>query len=138
MEHITQLRSENSQKLAELNRQLIEDEGHRNPMSISELARRMKSWLSTEYFCYGVVEGKEILAYCLYREENDYFYIRQLFTLRHLRRKGLATKLLNYLEPGVLSGKPIRIEVLVNNDGAKAFYLSRGFKMYCYTLEKNA
>lgn len=137
MERITQLDSANRNELAELNMQLVEDEGHSNLMGIPELANRMDSWLSSEYTCYGVCDDEKILSYCLFRDDHDYFYIRQLFTVRHLRGKGLATKLLDYLESTVLKGKPIRIEVLVSNIQAKEFYLARGFNMYCHTLEKN-
>jgi hypothetical protein len=34
--------------LAALNQQLIQDEGHRNPMSIAELKDRMEEWLAGE------------------------------------------------------------------------------------------
>lgn len=34
--------------LAELNYQLIRDEGHRIPMTVSELADRMRTWLKEE------------------------------------------------------------------------------------------
>jgi hypothetical protein len=36
-------------KLAEMNYRLIRDEGHRNPMNKTQLARRMKIWLKGEY-----------------------------------------------------------------------------------------
>jgi hypothetical protein len=35
--------------LAELNHQLIRDEGHRNPMTVPEVDQRMRSWLAGEY-----------------------------------------------------------------------------------------
>jgi len=35
--------------LAELNHQLIQDEGHRNQMSVAELEQRMRGWLVGEY-----------------------------------------------------------------------------------------
>jgi hypothetical protein len=34
--------------LAEMNHQLIQDEGHRNKMTVAELERRMRGWLSGE------------------------------------------------------------------------------------------
>lgn len=34
--------------LAKMNKQLIEDEGHRNPMTISELAARIREWLQRD------------------------------------------------------------------------------------------
>ncbi len=38
-----------SSVLAELNQQLIRDEGHRNRMTASELEGRMREWLKGEY-----------------------------------------------------------------------------------------
>jgi hypothetical protein len=35
--------------LAELNHQLIRDEGHRNAMTVAELEQQMRGWLSGEY-----------------------------------------------------------------------------------------
>jgi hypothetical protein len=35
--------------LAEMNHQLIRDEGHRNPMAVPELHGRMKAWIESEY-----------------------------------------------------------------------------------------
>ena len=41
--------SDDCAELAELNRQLIRDEGHRNKMTIPELEQRMKNWLVSGY-----------------------------------------------------------------------------------------
>ena len=35
--------------LAEMNRQLTREEGHRNPMPLPELVARMAGWLAGEY-----------------------------------------------------------------------------------------
>ena len=35
--------------LAELNHQLIRDEGHRNAMTVPELEARLRTWLASEY-----------------------------------------------------------------------------------------
>jgi hypothetical protein len=35
--------------LAELNHQLIRDEGHSNPMTVPQLAERMSNWIEGEY-----------------------------------------------------------------------------------------
>ena len=39
--------AEDSPMLAELNSQLIRDEGHRNPMTIAQLEERMRGWLTS-------------------------------------------------------------------------------------------
>jgi len=54
-------------KLAELNKLLIEDERHSNPMNIDQLADRMTGWLENEYICYLAEDAEKIFAYCLYR-----------------------------------------------------------------------
>src|SRR5215469_15450697 len=74
--------------LAELNHQLIRDEGHRNPMTVPELEQRMRIWLETEYTAILFENDGEVAAYALYREEPEEIYLRQLFVARHLRRRG--------------------------------------------------
>lgn len=84
--------------LAELNKGLIEDERHPNPMDVAQLTRRMKEWLAGGYFCYLVKENSRIIAYCLFRDEGSYYYMRQLYVRKAYRRKGIATQL-PYLMP---------------------------------------
>src|SRR5215469_9940493 len=76
--------------LAELNRQLIRDEDHRNPMTVPELERRMKEWLASEYAAVLFENDGEAVAYALYHEELGEIYLRQLFVERHRRREGLG------------------------------------------------
>jgi len=66
-------------RLAELNHQLIRDEGHRNPMTVSELEQRMNGWLAGEYTAVLFENDGEVVAYALYREEPEEIYLRQLF-----------------------------------------------------------
>ena len=49
-------------KLAELNKQLIEDEKSDNRMNISELKSRMKGFLQTEYSAYFFLEEDAIVG----------------------------------------------------------------------------
>ncbi len=53
------------EKLAELNKKLIEDEQHPNPMSVQQLAQRRNEWLESDYTCYVAEEGEATIAYCL-------------------------------------------------------------------------
>ena len=80
--------SQQSQALALLNAELIQDEGHANSLSLTQLQQRMTTWLdSGEYECYAILHRNLPVAYCLWRNEESYghscIYIRQLFTLRH-------------------------------------------------------
>ncbi len=79
---------DNCPKLAELNHQLIQDEGHRNPMTIPELEQRMRDWLSSDY--HAVIfedenNDSKIVAYALYREHPENIHLRQLSVARHRR-----------------------------------------------------
>ena len=49
--------------LAKLNKRLVEDEQHPNPMDIAELTQRMKEWLATDYICYVAKQNGCIVAF---------------------------------------------------------------------------
>jgi hypothetical protein len=49
----------------------IKDEGHRNSMTTPELAERMRSWLITDYQASIFEDDTGILAYALYKEDQD-------------------------------------------------------------------
>jgi hypothetical protein len=72
--------------LAELNHQLIRDEGHRNQMTVPELDQRMRGWLTGEYQAVIYEDGGEVVAYALFREEAEEIYLRQLFVVRTMGR----------------------------------------------------
>ena len=98
-------------RLAELNKRLIEDERHPNSMNITELAQRMQEWLATDYICYMAKENGHTVAYCLYRDDGGHYYMRQLYVDRGHRRKGIATRLLDWLYENVWTGKKVRLDV---------------------------
>lgn len=123
-------------RLAELNRCLIEDEQHPNPMNITELTERMNEWLATDYICYLAKENRDIVAYCLYRDDGGYYYMRQLYVDRVHRRKGIATQLLDWLYENVWTDKKVRLDVLAHNEDAVAFYKRYGFRIGVYRMEK--
>ena len=123
-------------RLAELNKCLIEDEQHPNPMNITELTKRMREWLATDYICYLATENGHITAYCLYRDDGGYYYMRQLYVDRRHRRKGIATQLLDWLYENVWTDKKVRLDVLAHNEDAVAFYKRYGFRIGVYRMEK--
>ncbi len=124
------------EKLAELNKRLIEDERHPNPMNVQQLAQRMIEWLQDEYSCYLASEDGSTVAYCLFRNDGEYYYMRQLFVERSHRRKGLATKLLDWMYQNVWTDKKVRLDVLSHNEEAIAFYRAYGFQIGCLRMEK--
>src|SRR5690349_3385575 len=84
-------------RLAELNHQLIRDEGHRNPMTIPQLEQRMRGWLSGEYRAMIYEDGGEVVAYALFREQAEEIYLRQLFVIRNRRSQGIGRRAVNML-----------------------------------------
>jgi GNAT superfamily N-acetyltransferase len=122
--------------LAQLNHQLIQDEGHRNRMTVPELEERMRGWLSGEYRAVIYEDGGEVVAYVLYREQAEEIYLRQLFVVRHRRRQGLGKRAVEILRSQVWPrNKRLTVEVLVVNERAVAFWRAVGYRDYCLTLE---
>jgi predicted acetyltransferase len=122
--------------LAELNHQLIRDEGHRNRMAVPELEQRMKGWLSSEYAAVIFQDGNEVVAYALYREQPEEIYLRQLFVVRSRRRQGIGRKAFEILRSTIWpENKRLTVDVLVQNTAAVAFWRAMGCKDYCLTLE---
>jgi ribosomal protein S18 acetylase RimI-like enzyme len=133
---ITQADLSHVDKLAELNKRLIEDECHPNPMDVAQLAERMSGWLLDEYAAYLAILNGEIVAYCLYRDDGDHYYLRQLYVDRGFRRQGIATQLLDWMYQHVWIDKMVRLDVLAHNKDAIAFYEKYGFKVGCLRMEK--
>ena len=122
--------------LAAMNQQLILDEGHRNRMTLPELEARMAGWLSGEYRAVLFEDAGTAVGYTLFRHEAEFVYVRQLFVRPEHRRKGVARDALAWLRANAWADAPrVRLDVLVGNAGALAFWRSVGFRDYCLTME---
>jgi predicted GNAT family acetyltransferase len=129
--------------LAEMNRQLIEDEGSRNNMTLPELKTRMAEWLKGKYEAVLFEEDGAIVAYALYRMEEGKeigeqkrIYLRQLFVDRQHRRKGMGRKAVQILSNEIWPPQlRVVLEILVDNTTAHRFWQSVGFKDYAITLD---
>ena len=125
--------------LAELNHQLIADEGADNPWSVPQLAERMAEWLEGRYRAVLFEEGGAPVAYALYRDDGESIYLRQFFVTRERRRTGVGrdaiARLVNEVFP---PGKRVVVEVLAKNARAMAFWHAMGFVDYFMTLERPA
>ena len=121
--------------LAEMNHQLIIDEGHSNPMNRSQLRARMQEWLATEYKAVMIANCDIDVGYALWREEPEFIHVRQFFIGRQYRRKGLGRRAISELIKTRWLGRNIRLEVLTGNSVGQAFWHAVGFKDYCITLE---
>jgi GNAT superfamily N-acetyltransferase len=123
-------------RLAELNHQLIRDEGHRNKMTVPELEQRMRSWLQSDYSAIIFEEAGELLAYALYLEQPEELYLRQLFVMRDRRRQGIGRAAMEILRTQIWTkNKRLTVEVLVRNPAAVAFWRAMGYQDYSLTLE---
>ena len=117
-----------AEELAVLNKQLIEDEKHDNPMTVPQLKERMEDFLSNGYiaiFCFN--EKASIVGYALVNESINPLYLRQFFICRNERRKGYGRRFFNKLLE-YLNIETIDIEVMVWNETGKAFWESMNFK----------
>jgi len=114
-------------QLANFNKQLIEDEKSDNPMSVSELEKRMDDFLTTEYDAYFFEKDSVIVGYALVKKSCSPLYLRQFFIGREYRKNHCGTEafhaLLEYLEV-----ESIDIEVLSENEAGNHFWESLGFK----------
>ena len=129
-------RIEDWARLAELNHQLIRDEGHRNRMNVSELEQRMREWLAGDYRAVVYEDDGEIVAYALFREQSEEIHLRQLFVVGHRRGQGLGRRAVEILRTNVWpKTKRLTVEVLVNNKRAIAFWRRVGFVDYSLALE---
>jgi GNAT superfamily N-acetyltransferase len=123
--------------LAAMNRRLIRDEGHRNSMTVPDLARRMRRWLRREYQAWMFMEGEHPFGYCLFRREGEFLYIRQFYVQGRSRRRGLGSKAFRWLGKNVWGkDKLLRLDVLIGNRSGILFWKKAGFKEYCLTMER--
>jgi len=122
--------------LAGLNHQLIQDEGHRNPMTVAQLEQRIRDWLAGEYRAVVYEDNGEVVAYALFQEQPEEIYLRQLFVVRHRRRQGVGRRAVEILRSEIWpTTKRLTVDVLATNKTAIAFWRSVGYEDYSLTLE---
>lgn len=125
--------------LARMNEQLIQDEGHRNPMSASQLEDRMRTWIEGDYQAVLFQDADGVAGYALFKHEPEWIYLRQFFVQRHRRRRGVGRKAIEWLMREAWKSVPrVRLDVLVGSATAMGFWRSLGFIDYCVTLERPA
>jgi GNAT superfamily N-acetyltransferase len=121
--------------LARWNHQLIQDEGHRNPMTVPELGVRMKGWIAGEYRAV-IFSCAEPVAYALYKPGDTHVHLRQLFVRRDQRRKGIGRSSFELLRRQVWPANlRLTVDALCANQSAIAFWRALGYKDYSLTLE---
>ncbi|WP_145412099.1 GNAT family N-acetyltransferase [Paenibacillus xylanexedens] len=131
-------RNKDLQILAEMNKQLIEDEKSSNPMGIDELEKRMSEFLENAWEIDLIMKEEKIIGYTLYQYQEDSInrtekrvYIRQYFIRREYRKMGHGTAGIELLKKTRFrEAKQIEIDVLETNPEGKKFWDRAGFKPY--------
>ena len=123
--------------LAEMNQQLVEDEGHQNrSMTLQQLEERMRGLLSGEYRAAIFQDDGEVVAHALYREQPDKIYLRQLFVVRAHRRLGLGCRAMEIVRSEIWpKHRRLTVDVLSHNTSATAFWRAVGYRDYLLGLE---
>lgn len=123
--------------LADLNRQLIEDESHTNPMSVTELEERLRGWLARTYTAVLFVNEDRVVGYALYRTDNMGIFLRQFFICRDVRRRGYGRAAMDLLFRRIWpAGALVTLEALTANRGAIDFWRALGFEDYAVTMRR--
>jgi ribosomal protein S18 acetylase RimI-like enzyme len=118
-----------------MNWRLIRDEGHRNPMGVTELEGRMDAWLRGDHRAAVFETNGQLVGYALYRFDVEHVYLRHFYVEPSHRRQGVGRSALIWLRREVWAGARVRVEVLVTNDVGMAFWRGIGFRDYSLTLE---
>lgn len=124
--------------LADINRQLIEDEWGGGGMSVEALEARMRRWISEdEYRAIVFEQRKTIVAYALVSIEEDSAYIRHFFVLRDHRGSGLGRQAIAVLFDKVIP-RDVRVtlDVLASNRVGYDFWRSMRFVDYAIRMER--
>src|SRR5690349_15604870 len=92
-----QATASDADQLGEMNHRLIRDEGHRNPMTVPELAARMAGWLAAKYEAVLFEDDASVVGYALFRREPEHLYLRQFYVEPQHRRQGIGRAAIAHL-----------------------------------------
>ena len=126
--------------LAQLNRQLDEDEPHPYPLPLSALSERMARWIgSREYEVLLFRRGDRVTGYAVWRVEDRGAYLRHFFICRDQRRQGWGRAAMQLLRREVIpKDRPVQIEAAIGNKAGIAFWRALGFEEFGVSMELKA
>jgi len=124
--------------LADINRQLIEDEWGGGGMSLERLEARMLRWIGDdEYRAVLFQEDDATVAYALVSLDEDSAFIRHFYVLRDHRGRGVGRRAIDTLFSRVIpAGFRTTLDVLASNQGGHQFWRSVGFSDYAIRMER--
>jgi GNAT superfamily N-acetyltransferase len=130
--------------LARMNRELIQDEGSRNPLTVEGLEARLGGWLTEKTYqvVLFLVDG-DLAGYCVFQLRPDEYkpgqqsvYLRQFFIQRAYRRQGVGQAAFDQLARDWFPANAwVTLEVLSTNPGGQQFWEAVGFQPYCTVME---
>jgi len=122
--------------LAAWNHELMQDEGNRRPLPVSELRERMRRWLWGEHRAIIFVRNGAPVAYALYRERPDEIHLEHFFVRREERRAGCGRQAIALLRDRIWPpGRRLTLEVLCQNATGLQFWRAMGYEDYSVMLE---
>ena len=126
--------------LAQLNRQLDEDEPHPYPLPLSALRERMARWIgSGEYEVLLFRRGDRVTGYAAWRVEDRGAYLRHFFICRDQRRQGWGRAAMQLLRREAFpKDLPVQIEAAIGNQAGIAFWHAIGFEEFGLSMELKA
>lgn len=124
--------------LADINRQLIEDEWDGGGMSLARLEERMRRWITEgDYKGILFLEDGAVVAYSLVSVDEDSAYVRHFFVLKEHRGKGVGGRAIQTLFAHIIPPTSrVTLDVLAKNVGGHRFWLSQGFHDYAIRMER--
>jgi len=121
--------SDDIPRLAAWNAQLIADERNDNPMSVAELAARIREWLASEYRAFVFELDNDACGYALFRDLPECTHLRHFFVEPAYRRRGVGRRAFDELRRARFArDKRVLVEVLVWNAQGAAFWKHVGFE----------
>lgn len=124
--------------LADINRQLIEDEWDGGGMSLRRLEERMARWIrEDDYKAILFQENGATVAYSLVSVDEDSAYIRHFFVLKEHRGTGVGRRAIETLFARVIPPTVrVTLDVLARNHVGHQFWRSQGFGDYAIRMER--
>ncbi|MCM2477291.1 GNAT family N-acetyltransferase [Rhizobium sp. CG5] len=134
-------------RIASMNRELIQDEGHRNPMTLVQLEDRAREFLCKGDWYIDLLEtdGK-VAGFATWREEDDItelsgkrIYLRQFYIARDVRGGGMGRRAFEALmSQRFPPDSRILLEVLHSNPGGQEFWAKMDFTPYSQLVERRS
>jgi GNAT superfamily N-acetyltransferase len=124
--------------LADINRQLIEDEWGGGGMSQERLEERMRRWIAEgEYRAIIFLQGGATAAYALVSVDEDSAYVRHFYVLPEHRGSGVGRRAIETLFRDVIPATHrTTLDVLASNVSGHRFWRSVGFSDYAIRMER--